>query len=540
MARRRRSSIADFFEGFNQGWDTVGEVGDAFETNRIRRQAALEPESVEGGFTSEQGEQLRQAALQGQNVTWDADAGAYAVGAPGGAQQLVSGLGRHTYLGQEQATPFTDEERRGLRTDRLAEATTRWRGAEAGDAVRTRATRAEADELTMDAARRAGKKSKEDAKKEEAKEAALQSVNQKIFTAFNAVKQGDLAPAQELFNEYVGKSAINTDPSFPGYASFNPETGAVTVVTNGFDDDLGIPSTMEMPMVQWMGFVQDAATKADDGNPLSMLNAWTNSLNDEQKRRMDLSDKRSAITRREDLSTFGALRAVGEGGGRGSSSRGSKAASGWEPQVDGFMDPSTATIDAMRKADPWLDNAFKALLDGQKETGTAATPEARQQIEQFVAAYRRDREVERVAPKVALALQEEMPENVARILFEQGYDERFIAYLFQQMGVGGDAPDERVGHVPAQLTPYAQQRLAALEQGEPAAPAVAGRPAAAEPRAVGIPRLPGEAETDAGPTPAQQAAMDELMQRRRAADAAALKREQERELRRSRALAGRR
>lgn len=58
----RRSKVADFFEGFNLGYNTVGKV---LQDREIKRIANEKPEFMQG-YTAEQGDQLRAAADSGQ------------------------------------------------------------------------------------------------------------------------------------------------------------------------------------------------------------------------------------------------------------------------------------------------------------------------------------------------------------------------------------------------------------------------------------------------------------------------------------------
>lgn len=59
---RRRSGITSFFDGFNQGYQTVGRVMQDRELRRIATEAPIESR----GYTADQGEELRRAAESGQ------------------------------------------------------------------------------------------------------------------------------------------------------------------------------------------------------------------------------------------------------------------------------------------------------------------------------------------------------------------------------------------------------------------------------------------------------------------------------------------
>ena len=65
MSRRRRGSgIAEFFDGFNQGYTTVGRVLQDRELRRIATEAPIESQ----GYTEDQGNQLRAAADRGDKI----------------------------------------------------------------------------------------------------------------------------------------------------------------------------------------------------------------------------------------------------------------------------------------------------------------------------------------------------------------------------------------------------------------------------------------------------------------------------------------
>ena len=62
MSRRRSNGIVSFFDGFNQGYQTVGRVMQDRELRRIATESPIESR----GYTAEQGDQLRAAAESGQ------------------------------------------------------------------------------------------------------------------------------------------------------------------------------------------------------------------------------------------------------------------------------------------------------------------------------------------------------------------------------------------------------------------------------------------------------------------------------------------
>ena len=62
MSRRRSNGIVSFFDGFNQGYQTVGRVLQDRELRRIASEAPIESQ----GYTADQGDELRRAAESGQ------------------------------------------------------------------------------------------------------------------------------------------------------------------------------------------------------------------------------------------------------------------------------------------------------------------------------------------------------------------------------------------------------------------------------------------------------------------------------------------
>lgn len=508
------SSIADFFDGFNKGWDTVGEVGSAFETNRLRRQARQGQESVEGGFTSAQGEELRNAAAQGLQVDWDPEAGAYTVG----GQQTVAPQGRHTFLGNESQTAFTDDEMRGLTMDRIADVTERWRGVEAGEEVRQNALRSEAARVTVGEGRRKAKKSKEDDEREAAKRESMTALNGRIENAIRGVGAGDLGEAQALFEEYIGASPLNTDPDFPGYASFDPQTGNVTIVTNGFDEESGVPSTMQMGLLQWLGLVQDGADKSETGNPLESISAWVNGLNDEQKRRLDLRDKASAIRAREDLGAVRAFTAASNARGRRGSS-GSRSSSRDKPPVSAWTQDSAKLMDR--------DAVLKAQFARAKDEGNDAEMERLVQVARAKYGGAEDAEMLQQLLRVGRGTPQELYELLAG-----DRPDGYTARLFQQLGIETpwlqvDQPAP-VGDAPQEGAP---RRTGLRTPREARAPSQQSRSARAQ-RAATQP-LPWESPEE---TVARIVAQEQSLEAAEAANQSFLEREQARQLQRGRGL----
>lgn len=76
MARRKRSRVSEFMQGFEDGYDTIGKVIEDVEMSKIAKAA---PEASEG-FTADQGAQLEAAAKSGQyDIGYDEAAKAYTV-----------------------------------------------------------------------------------------------------------------------------------------------------------------------------------------------------------------------------------------------------------------------------------------------------------------------------------------------------------------------------------------------------------------------------------------------------------------------------
>ena len=76
MARRRRNGVADFMDGFNQGYKAVGQVVQDYQLRKIGDAEA----ETSDGFTSEQGDQLRAAGESGQyDIGYDDAKKAYTV-----------------------------------------------------------------------------------------------------------------------------------------------------------------------------------------------------------------------------------------------------------------------------------------------------------------------------------------------------------------------------------------------------------------------------------------------------------------------------
>lgn len=107
MARRRRSRVSDFIQGFEEGFDSVGRVLDDIEMTKIAKAA---PETSEG-FTAEQGAQLEAAAKSGQyDIGYDEAAKAYTVTPKADPSQVgrIAQQGVTDFLGNRTAGSMSE------------------------------------------------------------------------------------------------------------------------------------------------------------------------------------------------------------------------------------------------------------------------------------------------------------------------------------------------------------------------------------------------------------------------------------------------
>jgi hypothetical protein len=116
MARRNR--VAEFFEGFNQGYGTVSKV---LQDSELRKIASEQPTTSEG-FTAEQGDQLRAAAESGQyDIAYDEGKKGYTVTPKaGGETGVIAQQGVTDFMGQRTAGTMTPSQVNNAKTMAMA------------------------------------------------------------------------------------------------------------------------------------------------------------------------------------------------------------------------------------------------------------------------------------------------------------------------------------------------------------------------------------------------------------------------------------
>lgn len=116
MARRNR--VAEFFEGFNQGYGTVSKV---LQDAELRKIANEQPTTSEG-FTAEQGDQLRAAAESGQyDIAYDEGKKGYTVTPKaGGETGVIAQQGVTDFMGQRTAGTMTPSQANNAKTMAMA------------------------------------------------------------------------------------------------------------------------------------------------------------------------------------------------------------------------------------------------------------------------------------------------------------------------------------------------------------------------------------------------------------------------------------
>lgn len=116
MARRNR--VAEFFEGFNQGYGTVSKV---LQDSEMRKIASEQPTTSEG-FTAEQGDQLRAAAESGQyDIAYDEGKKGYTVTPKaGGETGVIAQQGVTDFMGQRTAGTMTPSQANNAKTMAMA------------------------------------------------------------------------------------------------------------------------------------------------------------------------------------------------------------------------------------------------------------------------------------------------------------------------------------------------------------------------------------------------------------------------------------
>lgn len=102
---RRKNGIASFFEGFNAGYNTIGQVLQDAEMRKVMNASV----QADTGYTPEQGADLEAAAQSGQyDVIFDQEKGAYTVTPKAGGDTGTIAPGqRYSFMGAMQDKPFT-------------------------------------------------------------------------------------------------------------------------------------------------------------------------------------------------------------------------------------------------------------------------------------------------------------------------------------------------------------------------------------------------------------------------------------------------
>lgn len=153
MSRKKQSRAASFFDGFNQGYETVGKVLSDKEISDIAKADQVDNSS----FTPEQGKQLEDAAAGGANITYDQDKRAYVINQPDGAAQDVSMAKRGvSFLGKDYEKPLSDSEKDVARTQAMAGVYSKFGDPAKAMDMKAKAQSLELSGIQLDSAKRAG------------------------------------------------------------------------------------------------------------------------------------------------------------------------------------------------------------------------------------------------------------------------------------------------------------------------------------------------------------------------------------------------
>ena len=119
MGRKRQSGIAAFFDGFNEGYNTVGKVLQDADLRNIANATV----QTDTGFTPQQGADLEAAAASGQyDVNYDQAKGGYTVTPKaGGETGVVSPGQRYSFMGVLQDKEFTQPQQDRMRMAGMAD-----------------------------------------------------------------------------------------------------------------------------------------------------------------------------------------------------------------------------------------------------------------------------------------------------------------------------------------------------------------------------------------------------------------------------------
>ena len=142
MGRKRQSGIAAFFDGFNEGYNTVGKVLQDADLRNIANATV----QTDTGFTPQQGADLEAAAASGQyDVNYDQAKGGYTVTPKaGGETGVVSPGQRYSFMGALQDKEFTQPQQDRMRMAGMADVL-----AKHGDPVRAMQLRQMANQSDM-------------------------------------------------------------------------------------------------------------------------------------------------------------------------------------------------------------------------------------------------------------------------------------------------------------------------------------------------------------------------------------------------------
>lgn len=117
--RNRNSGVAEFFQGFNEGYNTVGRV----LQDKAMRDVATAQEEDATAFTQDQAGQIEAAAQSGQyNVGFDADKNAYTITPKeGGETGVVAPTRSVKFLGKSYDQPLTEQQKDRARMTSMAD-----------------------------------------------------------------------------------------------------------------------------------------------------------------------------------------------------------------------------------------------------------------------------------------------------------------------------------------------------------------------------------------------------------------------------------
>lgn len=180
---RRRSRISEFFEGFNQGYDTVNTVVRDKELNDITK--AKPEEST--GYTADQGDQLRAAAESGQydigvKTKDDGTFDSYTVTPKADKSKVgvIAQQGVTDFLGQRTAGKMNERQTDRARSLAMADVLTRSGDVQGGMKLRRDAQQSEREDMRFDREQKKWAQEDEADEKKKAYDSALQGAMQNL------------------------------------------------------------------------------------------------------------------------------------------------------------------------------------------------------------------------------------------------------------------------------------------------------------------------------------------------------------------------